>query len=373
MNCNQNIKVLFLLHLPPPVHGAAMVGLSIKESVLINESFNCRYINLGLSASIDGIGKNGFGKGFRYFSLLGQVVKKLIKFKPQICYITIQVHRIGFYKDLPVAMLAKLFGVKVVYHFHNKGVSTRQNKFLDNLLYHLVFKNTDIILLSKFLYPDIQKYVPLNRIHYCPNGIPEKQIKKVKLKGEKERVEILFLSNLIESKGVFVLLKACQILRCKKINFHCTFAGGVGDINEPLFNGKVRELKLTQNVKYVGKKYGTEKELEFAKADIFAFPSYYHNETFGLVNLEAMQYNLPIVSTFEGGIPDVVEDGVTGFLVPQQDASALANKLEILINDSELRKQMGFAGRAKYEKEFTLQIFEKKLQTILKQIILGNN
>lgn len=106
----------------------------------------------------------------------------------------------------------------------------------------------------------------------------------------------------------------------------------------------------------------------FSKTDIFAFPTYYHNETFGLVNLEAMQYSIPVVSTFEGGIPDVIDDGNTGFLVPQKNALALAGKLEILINNPTLRLKMGEAGRRKYEKEFTLNHFELRLKEILTQI-----
>ena len=116
----------------------------------------------------------------------------------------------------------------------------------------------------------------------------------------------------------------------------------------------------------MGKKYGTYKAEVFSKADIFAFPTY--NETFGLVLVEAMQFSLPVVSTFEGGIPDVVEDGETGFLVPQNDAVALAEKLELLIKDPVLRKEMGEMGREKYEAEFTLAAFEERFTTILKEL-----
>ena len=80
-----------------------------------------------------------------------------------------------------------------------------------------------------------------------------------------------------------------------------------------------------------------------------------------------MQHSLPVVSTFEGAIPDVVEDGVTGFLVPQKDPVALAEKLEILIRNPEMRNQMGEAGRAKYEREFTLERFERRMVEILER------
>ena len=81
-----------------------------------------------------------------------------------------------------------------------------------------------------------------------------------------------------------------------------------------------------------------------------------------------MQFSLQIISTFEGGIPDVVKDGINGFLVPQRDAQALADKLEVLIVNPLLRKEMGFAGRKLYEEKFTIEIFEKRLLEIFRNL-----
>ena len=179
-------------------------------------------------------------------------------------------------------------------------------------------------------------------------------------------VKILFLSNLNESKGVYILLKACFLLQQKGLDFECDFVGGEGDISKEQFHKRVIEYYLNERINYIGQLYDEAKQKTFAEADIFAFPTCY--ETFGLVNLEAMQNQLPVVSTLEGGIPDVVENGVTGFLIPTNDAEALAEKLEILINDPDLRSKMGKAGRKKYEKEFTLDIFEQNLNNILHQV-----
>lgn len=361
-------RILYILHYPPPVHGSSVMGLQIKESKVINADYDARYINLGTSKSIDEIQKFTFGKIFSYISILIQVLRNLIIHRPDLCYLAITVEGAPFYKDTVVVLLVKIFRVKLVYHLHNKGVSNRQEKFLDNLLYHFVFKNTDVILLSSYLYPDIQKYVPLTAIHYCPNGTqPIDNI--IRKKRTNDSNEILFLSNMIESKGVFVLLDACKILKKKNLHFHCTFVGGRGDITEKQFQEKVVTSELTNYVDYVGKKLGNEKDAFFAKADIFAFPTYYEKETFGLVNLEAMQYELPVVSTYEGGIPDVVENGVTGFLVPQKDSAGLAEKLELLIQDKELREELGKNGRIRYEQNFTLQHFEHTFSITLKQII----
>jgi glycosyltransferase involved in cell wall biosynthesis len=362
-------KILFLLHVPPPVHGSSVIGMQIKNSIKINEEFDCRYVDLGTSTSIDEIGKGGFVKLFRFAAIWFSVLRLLITFRPKLCYFAITAKGPAFYKDASIALLFKIFGVKLVYHFHNKGVSSRQDKWLDNLLYRIIFKNEAVILLSKHLYPDIQKYVSKERIHFCPNGIPDVSGSNsvLVLKEDKTIVNILFLSNLIESKGVFVLLDACKILNNKQAPFHCTFVGGIGDVNEEQFNDEVQKLDIENHVAYLGKKFGIEKRSEFEKADIFILPTI--NDCFPLVLLEAMQHSLPIISTFEGGIPDIVEDEVTGFLVQQKDAMTLANKLEILINNPEMRLQMGVAGREKYEKEFTLDTFETTLTYILNTVL----
>ncbi len=293
----------------------------------------------------------------------------VLSFRPNLVYLTLTSKGVGFYKDALVAIIAKVLGAKMVYHFHNKGVSTRQDKWLDNLLYKIVFKNTDVILLSEHLYPDIQKYVPKNRVHICPNGIPEQGTVTERPRGAGDKpVRLLFLSNLIESKGVFVLLEACKILKEKGLAFQCTYVGGEGDVSSNELNKKISDLGLKEEVTYVGKKYNEEKEEVFAASDVFILPTYYPNECFSLVLLEAMQAGLPIVTTDEGGIPDMVEEGENGFLVPQKDANALAERLDELIENPQKRIKMGENGYEKYQRLFTLQAFEERFTDILKKI-----
>lgn len=362
-------KILFLLHFPPPVHGSSMVGKTINTSRLINENFDCRYINLLASKSIDETGKITTRKLFDFAIIWWKLLVELIRKKPQLCYFALTVTGAAFYKDVLLVLLLRIAGIKRVYHLHNKGVKKHQSNRINKWLYRFVFRNADVILLSKLLYQDIENFVPESRIHICPNGIEDMATKTdIDKKEINGTTKLLFLSNLIESKGVFVLLEACALLKEKGLLFECDFIGGEADITETSFNEKLKQLNLDKQVHYAGKKYNEEKKKAFEQADIFVFPTYYHNETFGLVNIEAMSFSLPIVSTFEGGIPDIIEDGVTGFLVPQRNAEALAEKLEVLIKNPTLCKTMGKAGREKFEKKFTLSVFEKKITKILVQV-----
>ncbi len=360
-------KILYILHTPPPVHGAAMVGQYIKDSQLINTSFNCRYLNLGTSRSVDEIGRGGIVKWFRYFNLLINTFIECVKFRPNQVYLTLTSNGVGFYKDALVALMAKCLGCKVVYHFHNKGVVNKQDTWFDNLLYKLVFKNAQVILLSPYLYYDIKKYVSESNVHYCANGIPDIRLNLNQI-NPSSHIELLFLSNLIISKGIYVLLDACVILKDKGINFQCTVIGGEGDLSILDFEKEIIKLNLFDNVFYAGKKYDREKAEAYDKADIFVFPTFYSNECFPLVLLEAMQFSLPIVSTTEGAIPEIVESEVNGFLVPSKDAISLANRIEKLVINPDLRRSMGQSSKLKYESKFTLDAFEKRFYTILKKI-----
>jgi len=373
-----SLKILFILHFPPPVHGSAVVGSLIKGSGLINSSFDCRYINLGTSVSVTDIGRNSFSKLIRYFYLIWQTKWQLITFRPDLCYISPTAKGIGFYKDALIIAIVKLFRRKIIFHYHNKGVSTKQERFFDNMFYRMVFRNTDVILLSKHLYSDIMKYVPEHRVNYCANGIPDSEKTqeadyKTQYKPSLPRLvdpsrpaELLFLSHLIRSKGVLVLIEACGFLKEKGIAFHCTIAGGDSELNREEVEALVIDRSLSSDIIVTGPQDGDSKAQLMVSSDIFVHPSFY--DCLPLVLLEAMQNSLPIVSTFEGAIPDVVDDGVTGFLVPQRDAAALAEKLEILIKDPVLRESMGVAGRVKYEREFTLERFEKRMVEILIEV-----
>jgi glycosyltransferase involved in cell wall biosynthesis len=157
------------------------------------------------------------------------------------------------------------------------------------------------------------------------------------------------------------------LLLNNNIPFRCVYVGGEGDVSSKQLEEKICQYGLQAFVQYQGKKYDKEKEQDFSESDIFVLPTYC--ECFPLVNIEAMQYSLPVISTREGGIPDIVVDGVNGFLIPVQNALALAEKLEILIENLALRNTMGLAGRRMYVKKFTLKIFENRMVEILQDCL----
>ncbi len=166
-------------------------------------------------------------------------------------------------------------------------------------------------------------------------------------------------------------MQALARLRQRGVEFTATFAGGrfAPDCREQ-FDAILASDGLSDHVDYVGEVHGEAKDRLLREADVLVFPSMY--DAFGLVVLEGMANSLPVIATEQGAIPDMVVDGVTGFLVPKNDPAAVADRLAVLAADAGLRENMGKAGRQRFSEQFTLDVFEKNVVAILEEFT-GNN
>lgn len=387
--------------LPPPVHGSSVVSKQIKDSKLINDAFRCDFVNNSNSRKMNEIGKFPIAKIGRYLGAYFCMLWKLLTHRYDLTYLAITVNGIGFLKDWPFAITARLLSRHHVIHQHNKGMDGYVEKWPYSWMLRSCYKNAKVILLSWKLYEDISKVVSEEQVMVCPNGltIPEILVNgEGNVKAKTNAIPVfLFLSNLIESKGVYVLLDACKILKDNGQKFRCVYVGGVSkQINIESFELSIHERGLEDCVKYVGPKYGEDKEAYWNDADVFVFPTFYYNECFPLVVLEAMQHRLPVVTSNEAGIPDMVKDGQNGYLV---DAKVLkknssretlgslatdeereksrqfnairgaetARALELLLTNPDLRHQMGEAGYERYKRLYTQEVFENRMLECLKK------
>lgn len=362
-------SILFIAPFPPPIHGASTVSQMIRDSELINNEFKCYYISNSSATTVSNIGKVSVSKAWMLVKSFLTILWILLTKHIDVCYLAITCAGKGFLKDAPFVLLCKMFRKKIVIHQHNKGMSLWIDKKPYKWIYPLVYRNTKVILLSWLLYPDVEKVVKRNQVLICPNGIP--QTNSLAIERHNAVPRLLFLSNLIESKGVYVLLDACKLLNDKGLSFACDFIGAESkEISASVFQNAVAERGLDGVVVYHGKKYAADKDAFWRNADIYILPSF--NDCYPLVLLEAMQYQLPIVTTDEGGIPDVVQDGVNGLISERQNAESLATAIERLLNDGDLRKQLGKKGYELYLQKFTVEVFERNLCDCLLKVYNEN-
>src|SRR5581483_214719 len=195
--------------------------------------------------------------------------------------------------------------------------------------------------------------MPRGTIFYAPNAVNTAYFRhqaamlvpqRAALRRElgMDRITILFVGRMVEFfKNVSTLLRAQQILENRNVPIELRLIGEGPD--RRAYEAFAQELKL-RHVRFENFMAHDTLCCFYAAADVFVLPS--RSETWGFVLNEAMEFGLPIVvSNAVGAAPDLVCDGVNGFVVPPMDASALALRLEELTMNSALRERMGIAAR----------------------------
>jgi glycosyltransferase involved in cell wall biosynthesis len=353
-------KILCIGQLPPPVHGVSVMNGYIINSKLIKSNFFIEFIDLKFARSINELQKFSFLKIFKAIYYGYEIVGKVLTKKPDLVYFTICPTGFVFYRDAFYVFLLKVLNSKIVFHLHGKGIKNSAKKnFVKKYLYSLVFKNTNIICLTKRLSEDISE-VYRSVPYIVPNGIEvNSKLNAIVNRFDRSIPRILFLSNYMRNKGILVLIEALGILHNQGYLFKARFVGAPLDISIEFLENNISKYNLAEVAEAIGPLYGDDKFIEFQNADIFVLPTY--NDAFSLVNLEAMQYSLPVISTFEGSIPDIVVDNITGLLVENQNVQMLAEKIAILLKDKDLRIEMGKKGYERFINNYTLKHFENNL------------
>lgn len=162
--------------------------------------------------------------------------------------------------------------------------------------------------------------------------------------------DVLFLGRLDARKSPDVLLRASREV-LKRFPETKVIFGGDGEVekNEAL----AKELGIADRCEFHGWVSGDEREALFERAAVYCLPS--KNEGLPMSVLEAMARGIPTVATPVGGIPQVIENGTTGFLVKVDDVEALAEKLMLLLGNSTLRKTVGAASRETIKRSFSIE------------------
>jgi len=263
-------------------------------------------------------------------------------------------------RDAVILTATRPFFPKTLLHFHTCGC----RKVYDQLsswkrwLYRRANFNADGVVSLSRLAPDNGQNLEAHREYIVPNGIqdpfPALSLPRVADKRrDGEPLRVLFVSHLCESKGVLVLVEACGELAARGVAFQLSL---VGPFENEEFAVRVRsrvaELRIEDRLQFLGVLTGEKKFAAYAESDVLCHPTSF--DTFPIVILEAMAAGIPVISTYHSGIPDMVDDGETGFLIEPHDASALADRLARMSDNDEERRQMGVAGRKKFECEFTL-------------------
>ena len=300
------------------------------------------------------------GLTFKY-NLVGVI--KLIKLIKKRKYNIIHVHL--FPADI-FAALASLFLPKdIVWIFseHNDYNRRRSYKFckiLDGFTYSRYSK---IICVSKQVEFALLNWIPSNKrkTKVIPNAIP---IPKFLNPCPVKTYDILFVGRLTKQKGVEILLKAIKILKNEYSRNLKIAIVGEGSLKENLNNLAV-EFGVNGEVEFLGIRKDIDDLMVSSK--IFVLPSRW--EGFGIVIIEAMSNMLPVIAANVGGIPELIENGKEGILVPPENSKALAQAINDLLENEELQKKLRQAAYKKVREKYSIDVFSIHMLDFYKSLV----
>lgn len=364
--------ILVVAQTPPPTHGQAVMAQYLLEGKYTKVRLH--HVRMAFSDEITEIGGLQWKKVSRLFSLCFQVALARTRWSATTLYYPpASPNLVPFLRDCVFLITTRWMFKRTVFHFHANGISGlfETLPFPLKVLYRLAYSKPDVcICITRFGTTDANHFLA-KRIEIIPNGIPDAltALDASRTAHDNTPLTILFLATVSLEKGAGIFIEAAAHLRSKGREFHCLIAGPFASKeDEETLMDLTSENGLNDLVSWVGPVSDKDKWRCYRESDIFCFPSMYSAETFGLVLVEAMMFGLPVVSTVWRGIPDVVENGRTGFLVPINDPQAVADRLEQLLGNPELRKSMGLAGRRLYEQKFSVEKFRRRMENVLASV-----
>ena len=336
--------------------------LEAKKNRLLNIEIATLYSNAIFKKEIEDAGISIWDLVLTFkFNLMGVI--ELIKLIKERKYDIIHVHL--FPADVFAAIASLFLPRNIKWIFSEHGAHNRRRtlkifKILDNFTYSRYSK---IVCVSKQVELVLLNWIPSNKgkTKVISNAVP---IPKFLNPCSVKTYDILFVGRLTKQKSVEILLKAIKILKNKYSKNLKIAIVGDGELKENLNNLTV-ELEVNREVKFLGVRKDVKELMVSSK--IFVLPSRW--EGFGIVIIEAMSNMLPVIATNVGGIPELIEDGKDGILVPPENPKALARAISNLLENEELREKLSKAAYKKVREKYSINAYSVRMLDFYKSLV----
>ena len=365
-------KILLIGILPPPINGQAVAFQSLANELSVETLIISGKRNVNIW--------NKISKIFNYFGVLVQLTFKLFV-NTYVVYHTISQSREGFVRDFLIVIISKILGSKVVVHIHGgnyDGFYDAQKPFIQKQIRRMLIQTDSIIVLSENMKKmfDFEPQLSL-KINVIKNGLPwhidsnELKIKKLPLNNDSP-IKIIFLSNLIESKGYLAVLEATSILVNEYgYNLKTDFCGEFIQYDDAqrfataseakhYFHEFITKNNLENHVNYHGIVKVEKKEL-LKEAHFFVLPTNYINEGQPISIIEAIAYGCIVLTTDYRGISDMITIYESGIYVKYNNPKEIAFEIHNLVQYPTEYQRISKNAHQNYLKNYTKEIHLKTL------------
>ena len=361
------IKILHVAPLPPPPGGMASYIQGLLHSGLA-ESVDMRVVRL------DYLNKERFSGFVREivnflnaFILTLNFLLQTILWRPNIVHIQAN-SGFGFFEKCWIAALAKLLGRKTLMHVHGGNFREWHARAARSVQWLIRFgaRLNDRLLAASPQMVETWRMI----------GLPESKLVRIgnavelpELHGRTEsrgKIVILFLTRIVFAKGIIELIEAVSALHAKLDALELRIVGA-----QELETARVKQYLGERNasdfIQFIGPVSETQKEDEYRRADIFAFPTHVEDQSYAV--MEAMSYGLAVVASDVGGVPSLIQHEANGLLVPPKNADALAGALEKLARSPALRAQLGASARKTIEDNFSWKTRAREMEKLYEAVL----
>jgi glycosyltransferase involved in cell wall biosynthesis len=274
----------------------------------------------------------------------------------------------SFWRKSLFFLICWIFRQPIIIHIHGGGFIEfyqKSNKYSKSIIRWILNNACSIVVVSSSWVKKLSSIKIQKNIKVIHNPLPNSKLLEINNIKQNDSNNILYMGLIDREKGIFDYLQVINALKNEfpSITLHIC---GVGDLDN--LKEIIQELEIEDNVVLHG--WVGEEEIYslFKIANIFILPSYYEGLPVSIV--ESLAASVPVITTYVGGIPDIIKNGENGFLVNPGDIDNLINKTRKLLNDSELQEVMGQNGRDTIIKEYTEVSIQKALNETYK-VCLG--
>jgi colanic acid/amylovoran biosynthesis glycosyltransferase len=269
-----------------------------------------------------------------------------------------------------------ILGGKLVTVFHGYDLSTYTGQHGSNV-YSDLFEKGDLFLPISAYWKNklLSMGCPDKKVRVHRMGIDTERFKYRIRPRKNNTIKILSVARLVEKKGIQFAIEAVSKIVEKYSNIEYSIAGD-GPLSEHL-NMLIQSFNLEKRVKILGWKSQDEIAVLMSEADILLAPSITGSdgdmEGIPVVLMEACAQGLPAISSFHSGIPELIQDGISGFLTKEGDVDQIAEKLRWMIDNPEKCSEMADKARAHVIENFDIKNLNIKLELMFKELVTSRH
>jgi glycosyltransferase involved in cell wall biosynthesis len=354
--------------LPPPYHGVTISTSLVLANARLHEVFDVRHVDTSDARSGENIGR---------WDRTNVVIatRALIRLwretsgRKGLVYLPLSQSAAGFIRDSLLIQIAARRGWKVAAHLRGSEFRTfyEASPRIFRKWTRATFRHvSSTAVMGQSLRSIFEGLVPSGRIVVVPNGTPEPAVDGA----VRDETTVLCLSNLRRRKGIVEAVEAACLVTREHDRARFLFVGAWEDESLARELGE-RTSVANGRIQFKDPVVGADKDRLLSSVGIVLFPPI-EPEGQPRVVLEALAAGTPVVTTDRGAIAETIVDGQTGFVLPDPDPTAIADRILLLLRDADLRRRMGNAARARYLEHFTQEQADRILAGWLSAVSEGH-